>query len=466
MAAARVVVVGGGIAGLTTAYQLQKLARERSFPLELTLLERDAGVGGKVRSSREQGYLFEAGPNGFLDNEPASLRLVDELDLRDRLLRSNDAARNRFVYRGNKMHRLEMHPLKFMSSGLLSWGGKFRVAKEYFVPARQEEGDESVASFGRRRLGDEFTEVLLDSMVSGIFAANIDKLSLHAAFPKMPAMESEYGGLFRALKAKKRESTSGPAGPMGAVLHTFRDGMAELPRALEKHLARAIQTYCPADALVAADDALAIVASGVQWKADAIVLATPAPDSARVIEEYSGEAAAALSQIRFAGIHVIYQAYRPEQIKADINGFGVLIPRNQNHRLLGTIWSSSTFDGQAPAGTVLLRHMIGGDHDPAANDLSNEELLAIARAEAEPLFGIQGEPLLERYFRWNEGIPQYDLGHLDRVARARAALPDGIFLTGNSVAGIGFNHCANHAETIASEVFDYLTRGGHKGVAG
>lgn len=465
MAAARVVVVGGGIAGLATAFQLRNLARKRDFPLELTLLEREAGVGGKIRSSREQGYLFEAGPNGFLDNEPASLRLVDDLDLRDRLLRSNDAARNRFIYRGKKMHRLEMHPLKFMSSGLISWGGKFRVAKEYFVPARLEHGDESVASFGRRRLGDEFTEVFLDSMVSGIFAANIDSLSLQAAFPKMPAMESEYGGLFRALKAKRRESKSGPGGPMGAVLHSFREGMAEVPRALAKELAPMIQTYCPADAVVAAESALAVVASGVQWKADAVVLATPAPDMARLIRRYSEPAAASLSKIRFAGVHVVYQAYRPEQIKADINGFGVLIPRSQEHRLLGTIWSSSTFDGQAPSGTVLLRHMIGGDHDPAANGLSNEELIAIVRAESEPIFGIRGEPLLERCFRWKEGIPQYDLGHLDRVARARAALPSGVFLTGNSVAGIGFNHCAHHAEEIAVEVFEYLTQGGTTGAA-
>lgn len=455
MEAKRVVVVGGGIAGLATAHRLRALARERDISLELILLERDDRCGGKIRSTRESGYLLESGPNGFLDNEPATLRLIEELGVKSELLRSRDEARRRFILRDETMHLLEMNPKRFVQSKLMSWPGKIRMAAEIAVPAKKDASDESVASFGRRRLGKEFTRIFLDSMVSGIFAGDIDRLSLTATFPKMPEMEREHGGLFKALKARRR-GTGAAAGPMGSALHSFREGMETVPKALAASLAPHIRTGIDVDAIAREADGLRVVAGGESESVDAVVLAVPAHHAAAMTAPLSELASQALTGIEFAGVHVIYQAFRREDVEHPLDGFGVLFPRSEGRRLLGTIWSSSTFDAQAPDGCVLLRHMMGGAHDPSATELSDDEMLAIADEEARRLFGLRAEPTFTRLFRWSRGIPQYNLGHLDRVQRAREAVGPGVFLTGNSVAGIGFNHCIQHAEVVAAEILDSL----------
>src|SRR6056297_3561088 len=205
MATQRVVVLGAGIAGLAAAYRIREQARERDLPVELLVLEAGHEVGGKIGTVGEDGFLCETGPNGFLDNEPATLRLVDDLGLHDDLQRSEDEARRRYLVRNGRMVEMHMNPAKFMRSPLLSSRAKLRMAGEYWVKPKTSDDDETVGDFGRRRLGREFTEVMLDSMVSGIFAGDVDRLSVAAAFPKVATLEEEHGGLFRGMLAKRRE---------------------------------------------------------------------------------------------------------------------------------------------------------------------------------------------------------------------------------------------------------------------
>lgn len=486
----RVVVVGGGIAGLATAYRVRQRARERGIPVDVLVLERERAAGGKVATVREGGFLSEAGPAGFLDNEPATLRLVDDLKLRTELLRSSDASRERYLWRGGRMHALAMHPLKFMRSPLLSLSGRLGVVGELWKPARRYpavfgEGelhlakagippeipvadDESVAGFGRRRLGAEFTAILLDSMVSGIYAGDIDRLSLVAAFPKIVDLERRHGGLLkgmRALKKERRGAGEVEAGP-GGVLHTFRSGMAVPIEALIRELGsravrsgvtlRGIADYGPRGGFRLAMD----VAGGQHetLDCDAVVLAVPANDGARILREYAPPAAQALGEIAIAGVHVVCAGYRREQVGHPLNGFGMLIPRREGPRILGSIWASSTFEGQAPQGQVQLRTLVGGAHDPAASALSDADLVSLVRRETEPVYAITGEPSYLRLFRWPLGIPQYDVGHLGRVARARkeCARHPGLFLTGNSTCGVSFNQCVAHSEVVAAQVLQFL----------
>jgi oxygen-dependent protoporphyrinogen oxidase len=525
VATRRVVVAGGGIAGLATAFRLRQAASRRGIQVEVIVLEREQVAGGKVATLREQGFLCEAGPAGFLDNEPATLRLVDDLGLRGELVRSSDASRERFILRGGRMHALAMRPLTFLRSPLLSWRGRLRVVAELWQPPRRYpdllaaglpalsaiggvppaiplEQDETVGAFGRRRLGPEFTAVLLDPMVSGIYAGDVDRLSLAAAFPKVVELERKHGGLLRgmqALKKQRRKSrrrdaagrageagcrTAGEAGSEagggaenranaveagpGGVLHTFRSGMAAPIEALVRQLGgravrtaqqlRTISDYGPRGGFRVTLEGLGGQGRGETFDCDALVLAMPADAAAQVLRDYAAPAAEALAEIGIAGVHVACLGYRREQVSHPLHGFGVLIPRREGVRVLGTIWSSSTFVGQAPQDQVLLRTLVGGTHDPQASTLSDAQLVELVRRETEPLYGVRGEPSYVRVFRWPLGIPQYEVGHLQRVARARqeCARHPGLFLTGNSVCGISFNNCVAHAEVVAEQVVEFL----------
>jgi oxygen-dependent protoporphyrinogen oxidase len=455
---ARVVIIGGGIGGLSVAQRIRALAPD----FDVRVFEREARVGGKIASCRRDGVLLEAGPNGFLDNEPASLRLVEELGLHDRLARSRDAARARFLVRDGRFHAIEMNPRRFLASPLLSRRAKLRMAMEYFIPARKDESDESVGAFGRRRLGREFTEIFLDSMVSGIYAGDVNTLSLRAAFPGMPVLERDYGGLFRALRAKQRarrqgkSRATGPAGPMGGVLYSFREGMQEVCDRLRERLGDCVQTNVAVDSIAPRERGWRVQAGARSLDCDAIVLATPAPDTARILTACAPESAHQLRQIGFSGIHVVYTVHRRVEVAHPVDGFGALIPRREQRRLLGTIWTHALFDDHAPSEQVVLRHMVGGAHDMAANQLSDDELVDLVLREARELYEFDTDPIAVHLFRWPVGIPQYTLGHLDRVRRARAALPAGLWLAGNSVAGIGFNHCVKHSEELAAELVGAL----------
>ena len=337
------------------------------------------------------------------------------------------------------------------------------MAGEFFVPRRKSEEDETVGDFGRRRLGREFTEVMLDSMVSGIYAGDVDRLSVKAAFPKVADLEREHGGLFKGMFARKKQNKQAKkagvqAGPSG-VLHSFRDGMAEPIRALARSLGDAVRL----------DSAVRDVRrEGLWWRvelatgrtleADAIVLTTPAPVTAGAIRHALPEAAEALDQILIAGVHVVCLGFHEAQILADTDAFGALIPRSEGIRTLGAIFSSGTFTGRAPDNKVLLTCMVGGRHDPEANDLSDAELRDQVLGDLRPVLGITGDPAYERVFRWARGIPQYELGHLDRIATATAAAEEagGIFLGGNSVAGVSFNQCIAHAEQLGTDVIEHL----------
>jgi protoporphyrinogen/coproporphyrinogen III oxidase len=478
--AARVVVLGGGVAGLTAAYRVMREAADRSIDVDVSVLEAGPSVGGKIRSHREGEWLCESGPNGFLDNEPATIRLIDDLGISDQLQRSEDASRRRYLIGGGELIEMHMHPVKFLKSPLLSRRAKFRMGMEFFRPARRESSDESVGDFGRRRLGREFTEVMLDSMVSGIYAGDVDRLSVRAAFPKIVELEQEYGGLFKGMFARQKERRQRlrqakrdraaakkmgedrpvQAGPSG-VLHSFRDGMQAPIDALAKALGpERVRTESAVARVSRGENFEISLADGEKITADAVIVALPASASAEILHELVPVATDALRSIELAGVHVVCLGFEDASVGADTAAFGALIPRREGVRTLGSIFSSSTFSGRAPAGHVLLTNMIGGRHDPAANDLSDEELVALVRRDLGGVLRLKGEPVFTRVFRWARGIPQYELGHLERVAQAEEAVADfgGLYLAGNSVTGVSFNQCILAAEGLAQRVLDDLAQ--------
>jgi oxygen-dependent protoporphyrinogen oxidase len=459
-----VAIVGGGVAGLALAHALgQKGARARG--VEALVLERSPRAGGNIRSEVRDGYLLEAGPNGFLDSAPETLDLVRELGLEGELLPSHDRARKRYIFRRGRLHPLPGGPGAFLTSGLLSWPGKLRVALEPLARPRPE-GDETIHEFASRRIGREAAEVLIDPMVSGVFGGDSRRLSLRACFPAMWTMETDHGGLFRALLAKTwaKRKTKGTA-PLGAPLGrltSFRGGTETLVRALARARGDALKTGVLVRGLAPAGDGyeLALEGGGVV-AADAVVLAGGAGESARVVEGLDGELASLLRGIPSAALAVVCLGYEESRLPRALDGFGFLIPRGEGPRILGVLWDSSIYPGRAPSGRALLRAMIGGAHDDGALALDDAALLSVVRKDLALTMGLEADPVLVRIFRHPRGIPQYTVGHLDRLARAEARLErlPGVYLAGNSYRGVAINACVAEAGPLAGRILSRLSPG-------
>ena len=466
----KAIVVGGGISGLATAYLLMEKARRDGLDLEVTLVEKESRLGGKIWSIKADGYLCEWGPNGFLDNKPQTLDLCRELGADKVLLRSNDNARKRFIYSGGILNRLPENGPSFLKSKLISWPGKLRLAMEPLAPKAPEGVDETLAAFGRRRLGDEALRKLIAPMVSGIFAGDPETMSLKSCFPRIHELETEYGGLIMAMmklaKKKKREIAEGKvvasaAGP-GGILTSFRDGIQSLTDITAGKIgAGALTTGSGAVRLLKGSSARwRLVTERGELDADAVIFATPAYATAELLDEAAKDLSTVLREIPYSTMTVVCFGYEREKIEHDLNGFGYLIPKEEGISILGTLWDSSIFENRAPVGRVLLRSMMGGACFPEYIKLSDEEVTRRVRGDLKTIMGIKETPEFVRIFRHEKAIPQYTVGHSKRLAalaERRVAYP-GLFLTGNSYRGIGLNDCVAAAIRAAEETFTFLSK--------
>jgi len=461
-----IAVVGGGVSGLAVTFHLRRQLAARGDRTEVRCLEASARPGGNIATSTVDGFTCEWGPNGFLDNEPATLELIRDLGISDRLLRSNQAAARRFVFRKGRLRLLPGGPLSFLTSGVLSPLGKLRVLCEPFGPGPPRDGDESVFGFASRRIGTEAASVLVDAMVSGIFAGDARNLSLRAAFPKMWEMESEHGSLLRAMKARRRARKSGdakrsggPAGP-GGTLTSFKTGMRELIDGLAAAVSPALRTGCRVERIVAPGDGgyRVHLADGAPVDAAAVVLACPAWFAADAVASLDPEMSEAMAAIPSAPVAVVHLGYRGGDLNEIPVGFGFLAPRGEGVRILGCLWSSSIFEGRAVDDRVLLTCMVGGATDPEALALSDDELVDVARRDLATCMRVVAEPVLRRVFRHPRGIPQYTLGHPARVATIERRLErfPGLTACGNSYRGISVNACALEAPRVTAGALRHL----------
>ena len=467
----RIAIIGAGISGLATAHAVECLAAERGLEVAVTVLEKEPRTGGKIWSIKEEGFLCEWGPNGFLDSKPMTLELCDRLGIRDRLARSNDNARKRFIYSQGELHRLPENGPMFLQSKLISWPGKLRLAGELFVPPRRDDVDETLADFARRRLGPEALDKLIGPMVSGIFAGDPETMSLQSCFPRIRELEREYGGLLRAMlklaKKKKAERKSGQqvasaAGPAG-VLTSFVDGIQALTDATATRLAGKVRTGAAVTGLRALDGGWEVeLADGEKLAAELVISAAPAHALGELLRPLDHDLAELILGIPYASMNVICCGYARERIARDLDGFGYLIPRKEGCNILGTLWDSSIFPQRAPEGHVLLRSMMGGATNPGASLLSDEEILNRTLADLRGIMGIEARPDFVRIFRHPQAIPQYLSGHARRLAAIEQRLPDhpGLFITGNALHGIGLNDCVHAANRTAERVVKHLVSAG------
>ena len=475
----RVVVVGGGISGLAAAHRLVEQSQALRISVDVRLLEGGARLGGVIKTIEQNGFLLEGGPDSFISEKPWGLALCRRIGLAGRLIGTGETHRRSFIVSRGKLLPIPegfylLAPTQiwpFISTPIFSWGGKLRMAAELLLPRRDGTvagGDESLASFVRRRLGREALERVAQPLVSGIYTANPEELSLRATMPRFLEMELQHRSIIlgmlrqrrKALQAKKIHA----GGPRYGLFVSLDSGMETLVDELETRLPKgSVSLQCKVDRLQWEPTGkywnLHIVNDSV-LTADAVILALTTYESARIIEKEDHGLSETLRQIPYASTATLNLAYRKQDIPHPMDGFGFVVPFIEGRQLLACTFSHIKFDGRAPEGLALLRAFMGGALQPEAFDLEDGEMLRVIRQNLRELLGITEAPMLTRIERHPHSMAQYHVGHLELVKRIEelSTKHPTLQIAGNGIAGIGIPDCIHRSEVCADRIIDHLRK--------
>jgi protoporphyrinogen/coproporphyrinogen III oxidase len=451
-----VIVVGGGIAGLAAAYELNR--RGISF----IVLERSPRPGGVIFSEEIDGFTIDAGPDSLLIQKPDGIRLCEELGLGDRLV-STLPPRLAYIQRGGTLYPLPAASVlgvptrigPFVRTGLFSWRAKLRMGAELFVPARRDGTDESIGAFMTRRFGHEAAMYLAEPLLAGIHAGDVDRLSLAALFPRFAEAERQDGSLIRAFRRRAVATSADGA------FKSLPGGLSEMVRALVRALpADAVHTSAPVTRLGKnpCGRFRTEISGGVAHECRAVVLSTPTYVTAGLVRDEDAELARLCAEIPYSSIATVALAFPRQAIRHPLNGSGYVVPRTEGSGILAATWLSSKWPHRAPNGKALLRTFVGGSRDPEALAQSDGDLVARSIAAIGPVLGIGGDPLWTRVYRFDRASAQHEVGHLERlkiIDRLLTAHP-GLFLTGSGLRGVGIPDCVADARATAVKVDEWL----------
>lgn len=473
----RLVVIGGGITGLAAA---NRAIERGGSEIEVVLLEASSRLGGVIATEHRGPFVLEGGPDSFISEKPEAIALCRRIGLEDQLLPTNDANRRTLIVSGGKLIPLPdgfqlLGPtriLPFLLSPVLSWRGKLAAAKDLLLPrgGPPPGGDESLASFVRRRLGGEVLERLAQPLVGGIYTADAATLSLASTMPRFLELERSHRSVILGLRAQAQPAgtaaASGTSGARFGLFVTLRDGMSTLVSALAARLPQgtvrlnaAVRAVGPV--ATPADGAprwCVTLASGEEIIADAVVVASPAPVAGRLLQDADPALGGILQGVKCASSAVITLAFRRDQVPNPPRAFGFVVPGPENRRVIAGSFTDVKYAGRAPADSVLLRLFAGGALQSWQFALDDEALVRAARDELSELLGIAAEPVLTWVQRWPESMPQYQVGHAGRIAEAehRAAAMPGLALAGNAYHGVGLADCVRSGEAAADTMTRFL----------
>jgi protoporphyrinogen/coproporphyrinogen III oxidase len=469
----RVVIVGAGLTGLAAAHRLVSRSSASRRPTEVVVLEAKDRVGGAVWTDRAEGFTLEGGADSFITNKPWALNLCRELGLSDQIIGTDTRNRRSFVVRKGKLEPVPegfvlMAPgrlLPLMASPILSIRGKLRMLMDLILPRKADDTDESLAAFVRRRLGREALERLVQPLVGGIYTADPAELSLKATLPQYLAMEREHGSLILGAVRQAKQARSGERAASGArygMFASLADGMDTLPNTLLGALPpRTVRTGTSVRRIGRPDPGKPWVVElldGPPIEAGGVILTTEGHASARLIDGFDPELALQLRSIPYASSAIVTVAYPRDRVAHPLDGFGVVVPAIEGRSILAASFLNVKFPSRAPIGTALIRVFVGGATQPGLFDLDDDELKTLVRGELTSLLGVSGEPILIEVARHARAMPQYTLGHLDRIAaiQLRAAQHSRLLLAGNAFNGVGIPDCIRSGQEAAAALLRAL----------
>src|SRR5581483_7437632 len=415
------VVVGGGIAGLAAAYELQRQG------VRFVLVERAGRAGGVILSEQIEGFTIDAGPDSLLVQKRDAIALCEELGLAGELVPTKPP-HVAYIQRGGRLHPLPAASVlglptrlgPFLASRLFSWRGKLRMTAELAVPPRRDAADESIGAFIRRRFGGEAVAYLAEPLLAGIHAGDVERLSIRSLFPRLVEAEQQAGSVLRAFRAQARR----PRPPDGAF-RSLAGGLSRLVEALVARLPAGAVRLNTAARRVATDESDAgfvVELDRERLRAASVILATPADATARLVGSLDERLAALCRAIPYASTATIALAFRRQDVAHPLDGSGFVVPKVEGSGILAASWLSSKWPNRAPAGFVLVRTFVGGARDPRALDLDDAALIRRSLSALTPLVGIRGEPVLTRVYRWDRSTAQHEVGHASRLAEIEAIL--------------------------------------------
>jgi len=448
----RIVVIGAGISGLTTAYLLKQKGHD------VIVLEKRNEAGGAIETIHENGYLFDCGTSSALETTPLIAKLVQELNLQDQLVYANKAANKRYILRKNTLHALPISPSSIFKTKLFSTKAKLRLLAEPFIGKSKEGYYQSIAEFITRRLGVEILDYAFNPFIASVYAGNPESLSVKSAFPKLYALEEKYGGLivgtFKSIKEGKQYAEKSK---QSGRMFSFKDGMIVLPKALSKFLHTNLVLQAEVQKIEKQNDEYVISylrgSENNSVDADFIISTVPAFVAADLFGSLDEAVRKHLLNIYYPPMLVQYLAYKKEHVKQLLDGFGLLIPSKERKSILGAIWNSVIFPNRSPEETTSFTIFIGGARDPEIFSLDKELLFMKVRAEFETLMKISGEPIFSTYKFWPKAIPQYNIGYVEDenyFDKFEKKFP-GIILSGSYRGGISVGDCIKNSEIVAEK---------------
>lgn len=461
-----VAIVGGGITGLAAAYTLEMARRQQRAAVTYTLVEERDRLGGNIRTERIEGFVLDAGPDGFVAAKPHAAALCRAVGLEEELVETLPESRKVYV-----VHRGKLVPLPeglmltaptrvsaMLRTPLLSFRGKLRMALEWFLPARPPAADESIADLVVRRLGREALEAFAEPLMAGIHAGSPEALSVRATFPQLAGMEREHGGLIRgALAMQRARRPRNRHGVPPSAFLSLRGGMGDLVSALERQLTRQnVITGAAVRSLTRAGNGCwrLDLHNGASIEADQVILAIPCPVSASLLEPHDAVAASLLRQVPYLSTVTVFLAYHRDQIRHPLDASGFVVPRREGMRITASTWVSCKWPARAPEGTVLLRVFLGGARSPEIAEHDDRTLVAIAQQAIGALMGVRGAPRWTSVYRHLRSSPQMTVGHLERMEQVRARLSrlGGLQVAGGGYQGVGLPDCIQQGESAAKNI--------------